>query len=143
MVTRIEYLTMIHPKRIYCASCQEHLNKALATVALELDEENKNYFSDYGIMWELANYNVQLKPTTPLITISNKKTEMTALAVYAHQAHLLKEQNQFLGNYKDFRISRISEDMIDTKFGESTSRDLLELPGVVGDITPTPFTKTK
>eukprot|EP00957_Ditylum_brightwellii_P126472 9640587-Ditylum_brightwellii.AAC.1 len=60
-----------------------------------------------------------------------------------HYAQLLKEQNQFLGNYKDFRIGGISEDMIDTKFGESTLRDLLELPGLVGDITPTPFTKTK
>eukprot|EP00957_Ditylum_brightwellii_P001576 123451-Ditylum_brightwellii.AAC.1 len=47
-VTRIRYLTMIHPKQIYCAACQEHLNKALATIALKLDEENKNYFSDYG-----------------------------------------------------------------------------------------------
>eukprot|EP00957_Ditylum_brightwellii_P059033 4477385-Ditylum_brightwellii.AAC.1 len=33
--------------------------------------------------------------------------------------------------------------MMDTKFGESTLHNLLELPGVVGDITPTPFTKTK
>jgi hypothetical protein len=33
--------------------------------------------------------------------------------------------------------------MMDTKFGESTLRNLLELPGVVGDITPTLFTKTK
>eukprot|EP00957_Ditylum_brightwellii_P067382 5115413-Ditylum_brightwellii.AAC.1 len=48
MVTRIKYLTMIHLKQIYCAACQEHLNKALATVALELDKENKDYFSDYG-----------------------------------------------------------------------------------------------
>eukprot|EP00957_Ditylum_brightwellii_P189923 14458901-Ditylum_brightwellii.AAC.1 len=56
---------------------------------------------------------------------------------------LLKEQNQFLGNYEGFRIGGISEDMIDTKFGESTLRDLLELPGVVGDITPTSFIKTK
>eukprot|EP00957_Ditylum_brightwellii_P049383 3746815-Ditylum_brightwellii.AAC.1 len=70
-VTRIGHLTMIHSKLIYCAAYQEHLNKALAMVALELDEENKNYFSDYGTMLELANYNVQLKPTMPSITISN------------------------------------------------------------------------
>eukprot|EP00957_Ditylum_brightwellii_P049984 3788961-Ditylum_brightwellii.AAC.1 len=56
-VTRIGHLTMIHLKRIYCAACQERLNKALATVASELDEENKNYFSDYGTTLELANYN--------------------------------------------------------------------------------------
>eukprot|EP00957_Ditylum_brightwellii_P156493 11910342-Ditylum_brightwellii.AAC.1 len=58
-------------------------------------------------------------------------------------AQLLKEQKQFLGNYEDFHIGGISEGMIDTKFGASTLRDLLELPGIVGDITPTPFTKTK
>eukprot|EP00957_Ditylum_brightwellii_P111043 8468321-Ditylum_brightwellii.AAC.1 len=133
-------------------------------------------------MWELANYNVQLKPNMPSITIGNTKTETTALAVYALRLHahiaqdlmmrvvphidhsgfkflpsslpydksmwdgklqyaqLLKEQNQFLVNYKDFCTGGISEDMMDTKFGESTLHDLLELPGVVGDITPTPFT---
>eukprot|EP00957_Ditylum_brightwellii_P200782 15305540-Ditylum_brightwellii.AAC.1 len=69
MVTTIGHLTMINPKWIYCAACQKHLNKALATVASKLDEENKNYFSVYGTTWELANYDVQLKPTTPLITI--------------------------------------------------------------------------
>eukprot|EP00957_Ditylum_brightwellii_P002354 180593-Ditylum_brightwellii.AAC.1 len=47
-VTRIGYLTMIHPKWIYCAAYQEHLNKALAIVASELDKENKYYFADYG-----------------------------------------------------------------------------------------------
>eukprot|EP00957_Ditylum_brightwellii_P116570 8891801-Ditylum_brightwellii.AAC.1 len=162
MVTRIGNLTMIHPKWIYCAACQEHLNKAHATVALELDEENKYSFSDYGTTWELANYNVQLKPNMPPITIGNMKTETTVLAVYVLRLHahiaqdlmmrvaphvdhsgfkfllsslpydksiwdgklqyaqLLKEQNQFLVNYKDFHIGGISEDMIDTKFGEST-----------------------
>eukprot|EP00957_Ditylum_brightwellii_P015046 1134834-Ditylum_brightwellii.AAC.1 len=82
-VTRIGYLTMIHPKQIYFAACQEYLNKALATVASELDEENKNHFSDYGTTWELANYSVQLKPNMPSITIGNTKTETIALAVYA------------------------------------------------------------
>eukprot|EP00957_Ditylum_brightwellii_P051288 3888794-Ditylum_brightwellii.AAC.1 len=46
-VTRIRYLMMIHPKQIYQAAYQEHLNKVLATVASELDKENKNYFADY------------------------------------------------------------------------------------------------
>eukprot|EP00957_Ditylum_brightwellii_P021052 1586391-Ditylum_brightwellii.AAC.1 len=87
MATRIGYLMIIHPKRIYCAACQEHLNKALARVTSELDEENKDYFSDYGTMWELANYNVQLKLNTPSNTIGNTKTETTALAVYALQLH--------------------------------------------------------
>eukprot|EP00957_Ditylum_brightwellii_P153453 11678909-Ditylum_brightwellii.AAC.1 len=53
-------------------------------------------------------------------------------------AQLLKEQNQFVVNYKDFCIGGISEDMMDTKFGKITLRHILELPGVVGDITPTP-----
>eukprot|EP00957_Ditylum_brightwellii_P212074 15366933-Ditylum_brightwellii.AAC.1 len=150
-VTRIGYLTMIHPKQIYRAACQEHLNKALAIVASELDKENKNCFSDYGTTWKLANYNVQLKKTTTSITIGNMKTETTVLAVYALQLHaciaqdlmmrvvshvnhsgfkflpaslpydksiwdgkiqyaqLLKEQNQFLGNYEDFHIGGISD----------------------------------
>eukprot|EP00957_Ditylum_brightwellii_P050341 3817764-Ditylum_brightwellii.AAC.1 len=86
-VTSIGYLTMIHLKQIYCAACQEHLNEALARVASELDKENKNY------TWELANYNVQLKPTTPSITISNTKTETIALAVYALQLHAHIEQD--------------------------------------------------
>eukprot|EP00957_Ditylum_brightwellii_P118942 9071351-Ditylum_brightwellii.AAC.1 len=76
-VTRIGYLTMIHPKRIYQAACQEHLNKVLAAVASELDTENKNYFADYGTTWELANDNVQLKATTPSITIGSMKKETT------------------------------------------------------------------
>eukprot|EP00957_Ditylum_brightwellii_P002568 196886-Ditylum_brightwellii.AAC.1 len=86
-VTRIRHLTMIHPKWIYRAAGQEHLNKALAMVALELDEEKKNCFYDYGTMWELANYNVQLKPTTSSITIGNTKTETTVLVVAPHIDH--------------------------------------------------------
>eukprot|EP00957_Ditylum_brightwellii_P011462 866332-Ditylum_brightwellii.AAC.1 len=80
MVTRIGHLTMINPKQIYHAACQEHLNEAIATVASELDEENKNYFSDYGTTWELADYNVQLKPNMPSITIGNTRMETTVLA---------------------------------------------------------------
>eukprot|EP00957_Ditylum_brightwellii_P038853 2936692-Ditylum_brightwellii.AAC.1 len=57
-VTKIGYLTMIHQKLIYLAACQEHLNKALATVASALDEKDKNYFADYGTTWDLANYDV-------------------------------------------------------------------------------------
>eukprot|EP00957_Ditylum_brightwellii_P018217 1372639-Ditylum_brightwellii.AAC.1 len=78
---------MIHPKQIYQAACQEHLDKTLATVALELNKENKNYFADYGTTWELANYGIQLKPTMPSITIGNTKTETTMLAVYTLQLH--------------------------------------------------------
>eukprot|EP00957_Ditylum_brightwellii_P132134 10073684-Ditylum_brightwellii.AAC.1 len=58
-------------------------------------------------------------------------------------ARLLKEQNQLLGNYKDSQIGGISEDLIGTKFGDNTLRNLLELSGVVGDITPTLFIKAK
>eukprot|EP00957_Ditylum_brightwellii_P058712 4452181-Ditylum_brightwellii.AAC.1 len=79
-VSRIGYLMMIHPERIYQAASQEHLNEALAKVASGLDRENKSYFADYGTTWELADYDVQLKLTTPSITIGNKKMETTALA---------------------------------------------------------------
>eukprot|EP00957_Ditylum_brightwellii_P114595 8738220-Ditylum_brightwellii.AAC.1 len=33
---------------------------------------------------------------------------------------LLKEQNKFLGNYKDFRTGGISKYLIDNKFGDNT-----------------------
>eukprot|EP00957_Ditylum_brightwellii_P162373 12364135-Ditylum_brightwellii.AAC.1 len=78
---------MIHPKWTYCGACQEHLNETLTAVASELDKLNKNYFSDYGTTRELANYDVQLKPTILLITIGNTKMETTALAVYALRLH--------------------------------------------------------
>eukprot|EP00957_Ditylum_brightwellii_P062210 4721101-Ditylum_brightwellii.AAC.1 len=56
---------------------------------------------------------------------------------------LLKEQNQYLSNYKDFRIGGIDKDLLEEKIDDSTLREKLELVGVVGDIMPTAFTKTK
>eukprot|EP00957_Ditylum_brightwellii_P027466 2076335-Ditylum_brightwellii.AAC.1 len=58
-------------------------------------------------------------------------------------AQLIKEQNQYLTNYEDFQIRDISEDMVEDKFGDNILCDLLELPGVVGNVTLTPFTKSK
>eukprot|EP00957_Ditylum_brightwellii_P141610 10788288-Ditylum_brightwellii.AAC.1 len=78
---------MIYLKQIYQAACQEHLNKALALVTSELDEQNKNYIAGFGTTWELANYDVKLKPSMPLIAIGNMKTETTVLAIYALQLH--------------------------------------------------------
>eukprot|EP00957_Ditylum_brightwellii_P013071 987204-Ditylum_brightwellii.AAC.1 len=86
-VTKIGHLMMIHPKWIYWAACQEHLNEALATVASELDNEGKTYFLDCGTAWQLANYDAQLKLATPTITIDQTKMETTALAVYALCSH--------------------------------------------------------
>eukprot|EP00957_Ditylum_brightwellii_P177640 13530620-Ditylum_brightwellii.AAC.1 len=61
-VTKIGYITKINPTRIYCVACQEKLKKALAVVASEVDEEDKTYFRNYMTSWELANFEVQLKP---------------------------------------------------------------------------------
>eukprot|EP00957_Ditylum_brightwellii_P126207 9621786-Ditylum_brightwellii.AAC.1 len=57
-VTKIGHITKINPTRIYHAACQEQLNKALAVVVSELDEEDKTYFKNYGTPWELANFKV-------------------------------------------------------------------------------------
>eukprot|EP00957_Ditylum_brightwellii_P183374 13968299-Ditylum_brightwellii.AAC.1 len=64
-VTKIEHITKINPTRIYHAACQEQLSKALAVVALEVDKEDTTYFKNYGMLWELANFDVQLKPAKP------------------------------------------------------------------------------
>eukprot|EP00957_Ditylum_brightwellii_P062538 4746262-Ditylum_brightwellii.AAC.1 len=78
---------MINPTCIYQAACQEHLNKALATVALELHKEDPTYFSNYGTTWETADYDVQIKLTTAFITIGDQCIETMALAVYLLQSH--------------------------------------------------------
>eukprot|EP00957_Ditylum_brightwellii_P049334 3743253-Ditylum_brightwellii.AAC.1 len=56
---------------------------------------------------------------------------------------LLKEQNQYLSNYEDFRIGGVNEDLLDEKIDDSTLLEKPELVGVIGDIMPTVFTKTK
>eukprot|EP00957_Ditylum_brightwellii_P080311 6108294-Ditylum_brightwellii.AAC.1 len=58
-------------------------------------------------------------------------------------AQLLKEQNQYLAKYDDFRIGGISDDMLSKEFDGKTLRGHLELPGVVGNITKTVFTTKK
>eukprot|EP00957_Ditylum_brightwellii_P111248 8483174-Ditylum_brightwellii.AAC.1 len=78
---------MINPTRIYCAACQEHFNKALATVASELHKEDPTCFPNYGTTWETADYDVQIKSTTAFITIGEQRIETTALAVYLLQSH--------------------------------------------------------
>eukprot|EP00957_Ditylum_brightwellii_P093739 7137230-Ditylum_brightwellii.AAC.1 len=78
---------MINPTCIYCGACQEHLNKALATVALELHKEDLMYFPKYGTTWETADYNVQIKSTTAFITIGEQRIETAAPAVYSLQSH--------------------------------------------------------
>eukprot|EP00957_Ditylum_brightwellii_P165839 12626261-Ditylum_brightwellii.AAC.1 len=75
---------MINPTRIYRATCQEHLNEALATVASELHKEDQTYFSNYGTAWETADYDIQIKSTTAFIMIGEQRIKTTALAVYIH-----------------------------------------------------------
>eukprot|EP00957_Ditylum_brightwellii_P098226 7484310-Ditylum_brightwellii.AAC.1 len=156
-VTKTGHTTKKNPRRIYCAACQEQLNKALAVVALEVDKEDAAYFKNYRTLWEPVNFDVQLKPAKPSIINGPNHVETSALAVYALQSHahilqelmlrivphvdnhgfkfllanisygksfryekqnyaqLLKEQNQYLSNYKDFRIGGIDKDMLDEK----------------------------
>eukprot|EP00957_Ditylum_brightwellii_P093176 7094027-Ditylum_brightwellii.AAC.1 len=71
---------MINPTRIYRAACQEHLNEALETVALELHKEDPMYFPNYGTTWKTTDYDVQVKSTTAFRTIGEQRMETTALA---------------------------------------------------------------
>eukprot|EP00957_Ditylum_brightwellii_P207958 15355294-Ditylum_brightwellii.AAC.1 len=87
---------MINPICIYRAACQEQFNKALAVVASEVDKEDKTYFWNYGTMWELANFNVQLKPANPNITIGQSHVKTDTLAVYALGSHVCISQNFML-----------------------------------------------
>eukprot|EP00957_Ditylum_brightwellii_P202940 15332506-Ditylum_brightwellii.AAC.1 len=73
---------MINPTCIYWAACQEHLNKALATIASDLHKEDPLYFSNYGTTWETADYGIQIKSMTAFIMIGEQHIETTALAVY-------------------------------------------------------------
>eukprot|EP00957_Ditylum_brightwellii_P119720 9134278-Ditylum_brightwellii.AAC.1 len=88
MVTKIGHITKINPTRIYHMACQEQLNKALAVVASEVDEEDKSYLKNYGTSWELANFEVQLKPAKPNIIIGSIHVETSVLAVYTLQLHV-------------------------------------------------------
>eukprot|EP00957_Ditylum_brightwellii_P209944 15364395-Ditylum_brightwellii.AAC.2 len=56
---------------------------------------------------------------------------------------LLKKQNQYLSKYEDFRISGVNKELFEEEIGNITLRGKLELAGVMGDITPTVFTKLK
>eukprot|EP00957_Ditylum_brightwellii_P114778 8752539-Ditylum_brightwellii.AAC.1 len=60
-----------------------------------------------------------------------------------HYANLLKEQNQYLANYEDFHIGRVSNKMLSRDFKGKTLREHLELQGVVGNITHSVFNETK
>eukprot|EP00957_Ditylum_brightwellii_P039511 2989151-Ditylum_brightwellii.AAC.2 len=74
-VTKIGHITKINPMRIFCTACQEQLNKALAVVASEVDREDTKDFKNYRTSWELANFDVQLKPAKPSTTIGPNHAE--------------------------------------------------------------------
>eukprot|EP00957_Ditylum_brightwellii_P097187 7401330-Ditylum_brightwellii.AAC.2 len=60
-----------------------------------------------------------------------------------HYANLLKEQNQYLANYKDFCIGEVSNEMLSSEFDRKTLRDNFESQGVVCNITQIIFTEVK
>eukprot|EP00957_Ditylum_brightwellii_P128680 9815938-Ditylum_brightwellii.AAC.1 len=78
-VTTTGHITKINSKHTYQAACQEQLNKALAVVTSELDEEDKTYFQNYRTTWELANFKVQLKPAKPNITVDQNHVETVGI----------------------------------------------------------------
>eukprot|EP00957_Ditylum_brightwellii_P055445 4201043-Ditylum_brightwellii.AAC.2 len=84
---KIGHIMKINPTRIYHVACQEQVNKVLVVVASEVDEEDKTYFKNYGASWELANFEVQLKPVKPSIIIGPNQVETSVLAAYALQVH--------------------------------------------------------
>eukprot|EP00957_Ditylum_brightwellii_P044615 3382847-Ditylum_brightwellii.AAC.1 len=86
-VTKIGHAIKINPMQIYCVAYQEQLNKALALLASEVDKEDKTYFKNYRMSWELANFEVQLKPAKPSIIIEVNHMETSAIAVYALQLY--------------------------------------------------------
>eukprot|EP00957_Ditylum_brightwellii_P154425 11751409-Ditylum_brightwellii.AAC.1 len=131
-----------------------------------------------------TNYEVQIKPSKPLLVVGQNHVETNTLSMYAlrshaisqdlilcatlhvghsrfkfilanfpydksicngkqHYANLLKEQNRYLANYKDFSIGGVSNEMLSREFDGKTLRDHLELQGVVGDITHTVFMEMK
>eukprot|EP00957_Ditylum_brightwellii_P101588 7742089-Ditylum_brightwellii.AAC.1 len=82
-VTEIGHLIKINPTQIYHVACQEQLNDALAIIVSELDERDKTYFQNYGTSWEIANFEVQLKPAKSNITVGHNHVETSTLAVNA------------------------------------------------------------
>eukprot|EP00957_Ditylum_brightwellii_P008983 679245-Ditylum_brightwellii.AAC.1 len=45
-ITKIGHLTKINLVKIYCANCQEQLNKALDIVAVKVEQEDNSYFQN-------------------------------------------------------------------------------------------------
>eukprot|EP00957_Ditylum_brightwellii_P031693 2403757-Ditylum_brightwellii.AAC.1 len=72
--------------------------------------------------WELANFDVQLKPAKSSIIIlpANLQYDKSIRDGRQNYTQLLKEQNHYLSNYKDFRIGGIDKDLLDGKIDEST-----------------------
>eukprot|EP00957_Ditylum_brightwellii_P175105 13332226-Ditylum_brightwellii.AAC.1 len=95
-VTKIGHITKINPTRIYRVACQEQLNDALAVIASELNEEDKTYFKNYGRSWELANFEVHLKPAKPSIILGLNHVKTIALTVCALQLHACISQELML-----------------------------------------------
>eukprot|EP00957_Ditylum_brightwellii_P019937 1504686-Ditylum_brightwellii.AAC.1 len=69
MVTRIGHLTKINLVQIYNANCKGQLNEALYIVAAEVEQEDDAYFQNYSTTMVEANYEVQIKPSKPLIVV--------------------------------------------------------------------------
>eukprot|EP00957_Ditylum_brightwellii_P099608 7587398-Ditylum_brightwellii.AAC.1 len=143
-VTRVGYLIKIKLVRIYCANCQEQLNRALDSVAAEVEQEDIAYFQNYSTTMVEASYEVQIKPTKPLIVAGQKHVKRNALFVYTLKYHAKISQdlmlciaphighhgfkfNQYLDSYEDFCIGVASNEMLSREFEEETLQDHLEL----------------
>eukprot|EP00957_Ditylum_brightwellii_P210580 15365133-Ditylum_brightwellii.AAC.1 len=168
---------------IFCNT--KETNEALDIVAAKVEQEDNTYVQNYGTTMVEANYEVQIKPSKPLIVAGRNHVETNALSVYVLRSHarilqdlmlcvalhvgqsgfkfipanlpydksicdgkqryanLLKEQNQYLANYKDVCIGGVTNEMLSREFKGKTLQDHLKLQDVVSNITQTVFTETK
>eukprot|EP00957_Ditylum_brightwellii_P018494 1390523-Ditylum_brightwellii.AAC.1 len=92
----IGHLTKINLVRIYQANCQEQLNEALDIAAVEVEEENNTYFTNYGTTMVKANFEVQIKPSKLSIVVRQNHIETNALSVYALRSHTRISQELLL-----------------------------------------------
>eukprot|EP00957_Ditylum_brightwellii_P139344 10620037-Ditylum_brightwellii.AAC.1 len=129
MVTRIGQLTNIKPVQIYCANCQKLAAEVKSHARISQDLM-------LCVVLHVGHSRLKFVP-------ANLPYDKSIHDGKQHYANLLKAQNQYLANYKDFHIGGVSDKMLSIEFEGETLYDHLELQGIVGHITHTVFTETK
>eukprot|EP00957_Ditylum_brightwellii_P065201 4945255-Ditylum_brightwellii.AAC.1 len=93
---RFGHLTKINSIWIYHANCNEQWNEALDIVGAEVKQEDDAYFQNYGTTIAGANYEVQMKPSKPLIIVRQNHVKTNVLSVYALRSHVRISQDLML-----------------------------------------------